>query len=229
MPAFQQAIQLGADGLELDVQRTADGRLVVIHDESVNRTSNGFGRIVDLTFDDLHHLDFAHGFAGRRNVRIPTLEDVLELARPTSVTVNVELKNSIVHYPGLEDDVLRVVEQFGMLDRVVISSFNHWSLANLRGRIAPEQIGILMADGIFEPWRYAAQVGAGAVHPHFAALQHEGYVWLCHEQGIKVNVWTVNDDDVAVRLAALGVDAIITDFPDRVGRAVNGPRPITPH
>ena len=224
MPAFQQAIQLGADGIELDVQRTADGKLVVIHDETVNRTSNGFGRVVDLTFDELRHLDFAHGFAGRRNVRIPLLSDVLELCRPTGITVNIELKNSIELYPGMEDDVLELVTDMGMLDQTLISSFNHFSLANLRGKLAPERIGLLMSDGIFDPWQYATWFGAGAIHPHYSATQHPDFIWLCHEAGIQVNVWTVNKDDDAVSLADAGVDAIITNFPDRVSHAVNGPR-----
>ena len=224
LAAFELTIQLGADGVEFDVQRTKDGRLVVIHDETVNRTSNGFGKIVDQTYDELRHLDFAHGFAGRRNVKLPLLEDVLDLFRPTNLTVNIELKNTIELYPGLEDEVLALVKDAGMLDCVVISSFNHSALANLRGKVSPDHLGLLLSDGLYEPWRYATWLGAGAVHPHFAALQLPDYVWLCHEAGIKVNTWTVNDDDIARRLADLGVDAIITNFPDRVSRAVNGPR-----
>lgn len=224
LASFQQAIQLGVDGVELDVQRTADGHIVAIHDESVNRTSNGFGRVVDMTLDELRHLDFAHGFAGRRNVKIPTLQEVLELFRETTLTVNIELKNTIVLYPGMEDDVVRIVNEFGMLDRVIISSFNHYSLANLRGKIPPQHVGALTSDGLFEPWRYVSWLGAGAIHPHFAALQQPDYVWLCHEAGIKVHTWTVNKDEDAIALAAKGVDAIITNLPDRVARAVHGPR-----
>lgn len=224
LPAFQQAIQLGTDGIEFDVQRTADGHIVAIHDETVNRTSNGFGRVVDMTLDELRHLDFAHGFAGRRNVRIPTLQDILDLCRDSTLTVNIELKNTIEVYPGIEDDVLRIVNEFGMLDRTIISSFNHFSLANLRGKVAPEHIGVLISDGIYEPWHYAKLLGAGAIHPHFPMLQIPGFVWLCHEVGVKVHAWTVNKDEDAVRLANLGLDALITNLPDRIAYAVNGPR-----
>lgn len=222
--AFQQAIQFGADGVELDVQRTRDGKLVTIHDETVNRTSNGFGKVADLTLDELRHLDFAHGFAGRRNVRIPTLGDVLDLLQSTNLTINIELKNNIELYPGLEDDVLQAVNGKGMLDRVIISSFNHFSLANLRGKVSPEHIGLLLSDGIYQPWNYAKWLGAGNIHPHYSSLQTPDFVWLCHEVGIKVHTWTVNDDDIAIRLAELGVDAIITNLPDRLARAVHGPR-----
>ena len=223
LPAFQLALQMGADGVELDVQRTADGQVVAIHDETINRTSNGFGRVVDQTLEHLRQCDFSNRFAGRRNVKIPTLREVLDLFRGTSVTVNIELKNTIVLYPGLEDDVLRIVQDAGMLDQILISSFNHFSLANLRGRVAPGQLGLLMSDGIYDPWKYAKWFGAGAIHPHYLALQHPNFVWLCHEEGITVNAWTVNKDDDARWLAGLGVDAVITNLPDRIIEVLRGP------
>lgn len=224
IPAFELAIKMGVDGVEFDVQRSADGHVVVIHDETINRTSNGFGKVVDATFEELRACDFSNRFAGRRNVKIPTLRDALDVFRGTNLTVNIELKNSIVLYPGLEDDVLRIVKDAQMLDQTIISSFNHFSLANLRGRLPKEHIGLLYSDGLFDPWQYATWFGAGAIHPHFNALQHPDFIWLCHEAGIKVHAWTINTDDDARRLAGLGVDAIITNLPDRIGEAVRGPR-----
>ncbi|CAL8974644.1 Glycerophosphodiester phosphodiesterase [Tessaracoccus sp. O5.2] len=223
LPAFEMALQMGADGVELDVQRSADGQVVVIHDETLNRTSNGVGKVVDQSFEQLRQCDFSNRFAGRRNVKIPTLREVLDLFRGTGKTVNIELKNTVVLYPGLEDDVLRIVQDAGMLDQVIISSFNHFSLANLRGRVAPDRLGVLLSDGIYDPWKYAASFGAGAIHPHYLALQQPNFVWLCHEAGIKIHAWTVNKDEDALWLAGLGVDAIITNFPDRVGEALRGP------
>lgn len=223
LPAFELAIQMGADGVELDVQRTSDGELVVIHDETVSRTSNGFGKVVDQSLSELREADFSHGFAGRRNIKIPILREVLDLFRGTGLTVNVELKNSVEFYPGLEDDVLRVVDDAGMRDQILISSFNHWSLANLRGRVAREQVAILYADSLYNPWDYAAMVGAGAVNPSGHALQQPGLVDACHQAGLKVNVWTINGEADAQRAADLGVDAIITNFPDKIGEAVRGP------
>nr|WP_255421944.1 glycerophosphodiester phosphodiesterase [Tessaracoccus sp. MC1627] len=223
LPAFQLALQMGADGVELDVQRTADGHVVAIHDETINRTSNGFGRVVDQTLEELRHCDFSNGFAGRRNVKIPTLRDVLDLFRGTDVRVNIELKNTVVLYPGLEDDVLSIVRDAGMADQVLYSSFNHFSLANLRGRVAREQIGLLYSDGIYDPWKYAKWFGAGALHPHYLALQQPNFVWLCHEAGIEVHAWTVNKDDDALWLAGLGVDALITNLPDRLAEVLRAP------
>lgn len=220
MPAFELALKLGADGLELDVQRTKDGHIVVIHDETVNRTSNGFGKVVDQSLDELREVDFSHGFPGRRNTKIPLLSEVLELAQGTDATLNVELKNSIELYPGIEDDVLALVQDAGMLEQTVISSFNHYGLANLRGKIPPQHIGLLFADGIYEPWQYAHWFGAGAVHANFLALRKPGFVEQCHELGINVHVWTVNKDEDALWLKGLGADAIITNIPDRVAQTV---------
>lgn len=223
LPAFELSIEMKADGVDLDVQRTADGQLVVIHDETINRTSNGVGRVVDLTFDEIRRCDFTNGFVGRRNVKIPTLQEVLELFRPTGLTVNIELKNDVELYPRMEFDVLQAVTEMGMVDQVNFTSFNHYSLAGLRGKVAPEQLGLVLGSSLFEPWSYAKWFGAGAINPRFTVLQQPDLVWLSHEAGIKVHTWTVNKDEDAQRLAELGVDAIITNFPDRVGDAVRHP------
>ncbi|HJE52012.1 MAG TPA: glycerophosphodiester phosphodiesterase [Tessaracoccus flavescens] len=223
LPAFELAIGMGADGVELDVQRTADGQVVVIHDETVNRTSNGFGKVVDQTLAQLREADFSNGFAGRRNVKLPTLRDVYDLLRGTNMTINVELKNTIELYPGIEDDVLAVAHDAGMIDQTLISSFNHFGLANLRGRVAREQLAILYDGSLYNPWDYAAMVGAGAIHPSGYALQQPGLVERCHENDVAVNVWTINTVEQAHAVQDLGVDAIITDFPDKIGEAVRGP------
>lgn len=220
LPAFTLALEQGADGIELDVQRTADGALVVIHDETIDRTSNGFGRVADLALEDLRRMDFSNGFIGHRNVRIPTLLEVLDLIRTSGATLNVELKNSVVPYPGMELEAAAMVAQSGMGDRVVFSSFNHASLARLRGVVPPAQIGLLYSDGLYNPWQYAHWMGAGALHPNWSSLWQPDYVWLAHEAGIKVNVWTVDEEKDVARALEVGVDALVTNFPDRARRVM---------
>lgn len=223
IPAFRQAIQIGADGIEFDVQRTADGHLVVIHDETINRTSNGFGKVVDLTLEQLRLCNFINGFVGYTKVQIPTLREVLELLQPTGLVINIELKNTVELYPGMENDALTLVQEAGLVDRVVFSSFNHFSLANLRHLIPAERLALLYSEGLYDPWKYAASFGARHLNPNYHALQQPNYMWLCHEAGIGVNAWTVDKDDDIRWLAALGVDAIITNFPDRARRALERP------
>lgn len=215
IPALKLAIEQGADGVEFDVQRTVDGHIVLVHDETINRTSNGFGRVAELTLEQLRLCDFSNGFVGFRNVRIPTLAEALEVLAPTNMVINIELKNTIELYPGMEDEVFRIVQQAGVLERTIISSFNHFSLANLRGRVGPQNLGLLFSDGLYDPWSYAVWFGAAHLHPNRLALKQPNFMWLCHEAGIKANVWTVDDEREMEEMAALGVDAIITNFPDQ--------------
>lgn len=221
LPAFEKAVELGVAGIELDVQRTRDGELVVIHDETVDRTSNGSGAVVDLVLDEIRALDVGDGRSGYGGLTVPTLREVMELLAPTGVRLNVELKDSIEPYPGMGLEVRSLATQCGMADRILYSSFNHYSLATLRGRVGREQLGLLYAEVLHEPWRYAIDFGAGAVHPGMAAAAYTpDLVAICHSLSIAVNVWTANDEAHIARLAALGVDVIMTDFPERAQRIV---------
>lgn len=220
LPAIELALDQGAQGIEIDVQRTSDDVLVVVHDETIDRTSNGFGRVIDLTLDEIRRCDFSNGFIGFRNVRMPTLAEVLELVAPTTATLNAELKNSVEPYPGMEREAATMVADAGLTDRVIFSSFNHSCLANLRGIVSPSQIGVLYSDGLHNPWQYARWLGAGALHPNWKSLWQPDYVWLAHEAGVKVNAWTVNEEKDVARAVEVGVDALVTNFPDRALRVV---------
>lgn len=212
LPAFALAVEHGADGVELDLQRTADGELVVIHDETIDRTSTGIGRVVDLTLAELKRFDFSLGLDGFAGTQIPTLREVFELLAPTPLTINVELKNSVEFYPGMEAQVEALVTEYGLADRVIYSSFNHYSLRTLLTAGTRVPLGVLYADGLVDPWVYAGYLGAQAIHPPYEVLQVPGVVDECHARGLRVHAWTVPSSEAA-RLAALGVDAIITNHP----------------
>lgn len=216
IPALMLAADQGADGVEVDVQRTLDGHLVLVHDDNISRTSNGFGRVCELTLEQLKFCEFSNGFVGFRNVRIPTLTEALQALAETSLEINLELKNTIEPYPGLEHEVANAVEAAGLIDRVVISSFNHQSLANLRGRVGQRHIGVLYSESLFEPWNYAKTLGAGALHPSRSLLNQPGYVDAAHEAGLKVNTWTIDSSRDFKQVSALGVDAVITNMPDKL-------------
>ncbi|GAB3702758.1 glycerophosphodiester phosphodiesterase [Mariniluteicoccus flavus] len=219
--AFELAERQGADGIELDVQLSADGELVVIHDETVDRTSTGSGRVVDLSLDSLRAFDFANGMAGFSDVRIPTLGEVFEAVSPGDMVVNVELKNGINFYPGMEKRVVDLVGDLGMADRVLISSFNHYSLKTVQQLDPLLPLGLLFAEGLYLPWEYAADFGARAIHPALPFLQVPGVVEYSHQAGVEVNVWTVNEPEHLALCVAAGVDGIITNHPDRGLDALN--------
>ncbi|ANS73797.1 hypothetical protein AWM70_03760 [Paenibacillus yonginensis] len=217
MAAFKRAIELGANGIETDVQMTADGHLVLIHDEGLQRTAGSPKRVKDVTLEELRTLDagswYDPSFAGER---VPTLRELLELVLPTSVQVNIELKNGIVQYPGLEEAVIQEVRELGLSDRIIISSFNHYSLVKCK-QLAPEiRTGVLYMEGLYEPWKYAAGLGADALHPHYFAVLPE-WVAASAEQNIAYHPFTVNKEEDMKRLLEAGVAAIITDYPDKLG------------
>ncbi|PWW02805.1 glycerophosphoryl diester phosphodiesterase [Paenibacillus cellulosilyticus] len=221
MAAFQRALELGATGIETDVQMTSDGHLVLIHDESLQRTAGSPKLVKDVTLEELKLLDAGSWFGPQfADERIPTLRELLELVKPhEGVQINIELKNGIALYPGLENAVIEEIRLQGLSERIIISSFNHYSLA-LCKQLAPEvRTGVLYAEGLYEPWEYAARLGASALHAYHYAVLPE---WAAQaaEQGIVYHPWTVNEPAEMMRLLKAGVAGIITDYPDRLGELI---------
>lgn len=211
LPAFELALEQGADGFELDVQLTRDDAVVCIHDETLERTTTGRGWVADHSLEQLQALDASMGRDGFAGARIPTLEEVFALVRGTDTVVNVELKNDRMRYKGLEERVLEIVAAHGMADRVVLSSFNHYSLKRLQ-EMTDLPLGALYSDSLYRPWRYVAKLGVQAIHPSYRTVKPK-LVARSHAAGLKVNTWTVNEPDDLRRMVALGVDAVITNFP----------------
>lgn len=220
IPAFELALQQGADAFELDVQLTRDDEVVVIHDETLERTTNGTGWVADHSLEDLRRLDAGHGFEKFAGTRIPTLGEVFELVRDLDTVVNVELKNSRMAYQGLEERVLALVDAFDMASRVVISTFNHYSIRHLVRLGTPLTLGALYSEPLWKPWQYAGRLGASALHPSVAATRRK-VVEKSHDHGLGVHVWTVNEPDDIKRMVRLGVDAVITNYPN-VARSLIG-------
>lgn len=215
LPAFELAVEQGADGLELDVQLTRDDHVVVIHDETLERTTDGNGWVADHSLEDLKKLDASYGHDGFAGVRIPTLAEVCNLVRDVPIVLNVELKNSQIPYVGLEERVLGIIDECGVRDRVIISSFDHNSLRGLAQADVGIPLGVLYSDLLWRPWRYATRLGASALHPALASTRQR-MVERSHEAGLEVNVWTVDDPGDVRRVAGFGVDALITNVPESV-------------
>ncbi len=215
LPAFFKAIELGAHGIELDVHESADGKLVVIHDETVDRTSNGHGRVVDQTLAALKALDFSAGKAGFSAVQIPTLPEVYELIKPTGLFINVEIKCDVVIYWGIWEKLIALEREMGMQGRILYSSFNHYVLPKIRELDPDAKIGLLYSEALVDPWVYAQYLHADALHPHYlAALYGPGMIEGCQRNNVAIHTWTVDDPAAILKLAQAGVEAVITNKPD---------------
>lgn len=214
MAAFRRGLELGATGIETDVQLTADGKLVLIHDEELSRTTDGSGFVKDKTLAELKALDAGSWFGAKfRGERLPALEELLELLQDTDTVLNIELKNTTFLYPGMEEKVIAAVREFGMSSRVVLSSFNHYSLVTCKALAPDIRTGILYGDGLYRPWDYAATVGAEALHAYHYAVLPE-FVAEAAEHGVRYHPFTVNEPQRMKELMKAGVAGIITDYPD---------------
>lgn len=216
LASFRKAIEMNADGIELDVHLSKDGELMVGHDERIDRCSNGTGEIMDMTCAELKSYDYSYKFPEYRGETMPTLREVFELIAPTPLTVNVELKTTDHDYPGIEQKCIDLAEEMGMTDRVLYSSFNPASLERLHA-LNPALPTALLYEGLMPN---ITTIAAGsfwvALHPEFIDMLPEGHVDAIHRMGLAVNTWTVNEPEDIRSLILLGVDAIITNKPDLV-------------
>lgn len=214
MISFRSAVELGADGIETDIHLTKDGILVITHDEEISRVSDGTGMVKDMTYEELQKFDFGlwkdEKFKGEK---IPTLNNLLDLLEGTEMVLNIEIKMGFVLYPGIEEKLLDTIKSRGFMDRVIFSSFNHYSLARLKGLDMSAKVAPLYEEGIFEPYHYARTFGADYIHPYYKSVE-QSIIEECHRQGIGVNLWTVNDKETAEYLKSIGADAVITDYPE---------------
>jgi glycerophosphoryl diester phosphodiesterase len=215
LESFSLAVEQGADCIELDVHLSKDGEIVVAHDARLERVSNGTGYINDCKLADLKELDFSKTHPGSGLHRIPTLAEVFSLIKPTVLSINIELKTTERLYPELPEKLIALANEYSIEDRIIYSSFNHYSLLQLKQIEPSVKTGLLYELGMVDPWVYANYVHAYAIHPYYyviAALPET--VARCHENGIMVNVWTVDDPEAIKQMLQCGVDGILTNKPD---------------
>ena len=213
LEAFRLAMDMGADGFELDVHMSKDGQLVVIHDDTVDRTTNGTGLVKELTLSQLQDLDASNGMEAYRGARIPTLGEVFDLVRDTKHIVNVEVKTDDWFYPGIEEACLALAKEKGMEDRVIYSSFNHHTLIKLRELKPDARLGLLFGDIMFKPWEYAKQLPVDYLHPMKMNIHRPGFAEATYAAGYGINMWTINDRET-MQLCLKHGAGIITNYPD---------------
>jgi len=228
--AFEQAVAVGVDVLEMDIHSTADGVLVVMHDDTVDRTTDGSGPIGSLTMAEIRALDAGYRWSADegqsfpyrgQGIRVPALEDVF--AAFSDVPLNIEIKQED---PLLVEPFCQLIREYGMSKRVLVASFHQETVEAFR-RACPEVatssgegevialfvLSKLFVEATYEPAAQAVQVpetrsGLQVLAPRF--------VDAAHGRGLEVHAWTINEADAMERLVALGVDGVITDYPDRL-------------
>ena len=216
LEAFEEAVRMGAAGVELDVHICRSGELVVAHDETVDRVSDGTGFIRDLSLAELKSLRFNRTHPFCKNARIPLLSEVFQLLRSSGLGINIELKNSIIDYPDLERRTLEEVDRYFCRSRVLFSSFNHHSMLRMKRLDASVQCGLLYEAVLVRPWEYARRLGMDAIHPHYSeVLFPAGECTSAHAAGVRVNTWTVNTPEDMEAVCREGADILITNFPDQ--------------
>ena len=217
LAAFRLALEMGADGFELDVMLSADGHLVVIHDDTVDRTTDGRGPVRQKTLAELKTLDAGAKFDARfAGERIPTLQEALHLVAGNRAFVNVEIKTDSLKGDGLEEKLVALIRGFGLGGRLLISSFNPFALWRMR-RLAPDlPLALLYAENqrvyLRNRW-FAFLSRPDALNPSFRLATQEHVRWA-KSRGYRLYVWTVDEEPEMRRLIALGVDGVITNKPD---------------
>lgn len=209
LSAFKKSVELKADGVEFDVQLTKDGEVVVIHDELIDRTLSGEGLLKDYTLAELKEMSAGEFFSPEfKNEKIPTLREVLEVVKDMEIII-IELKKYLP-YPGLEEKVLQIVDEFALRDKVIISSFNHYSVQKIKKIQPTVKTAALLASKIINPSDYAFKRGFDGLHMHFLTIDQE-IINKAHFMGIHLVAYTVNYPSVAKELIEKNVDMIITD------------------
>jgi glycerophosphoryl diester phosphodiesterase len=230
LAAFRKAVEVGSDMVELDVQLSKDGKVVVIHDETLERTTTGQGKVADHTWEELKTYDAGSWFGSQfSSEKIPTLREVLDLAKGR-VLVNIEIKHPNHGRYGiteLADRALKETQEAGMISEVIFSSFNPEALEWINQKEPRVWVAVLY----HQPWKALSDVTGGKAYPVLNLLKSHltpGKIRTIHEQGMKINVYTVNSEEEMDQWVWWKADGIITNHPDRLIQSLENKRPDNP-
>lgn len=214
MSAIKKAVASGAGGIQLDVQLSYNGQPVLIHDSKIDRTSNGTGFVKDMTVEKLKEFDFGSWFSEEfRGEKILTLTEALEYLVEQDIRLYLEFKNTTEVYEGMEEKVLQILQDFRLVDRTIITSFNHYSVIKVKKLEPSMKVGILYGFGLAYPWEYAIRIQVDSIHTSWSNIDAE-MIDRCRKNNILVNANTIDDMKIVKAVAALGVDGIMTNVPD---------------
>lgn len=216
MIAFEKAIEYKADGIETDVQLSKDKIPVLIHDETLERTTDGKGYVKDYTLAELKK------FKTKSGKEMPTLKEFFELVADSNLKIlNLELKNSIFPYEGLEEKVLEMIYEYDIQERIIISSFNHLSLVKMRELDKEIKLGALTSSTLANVPKYLKDIAVECYHPCFPSILNEEYVKEIQEAGIEINPYTVNEEEHMKMVVKLNTNSIITNEVERLYNLLN--------
>ncbi len=229
IPAFKKSLEIGVDGFETDVHLTKDGIPVVCHNYTIDETSNGKGEIAAMTLEELRKYDFGSYFHDEfKGTPLPTLEEFLSLCENADIEImNIELKTPQNGEKDIVRKTIEAVKAHGLFDKLLISSFSPELLVECKNIDSACKTGFLYSPNqkiflekmIFGYVEFAKEIKADYLHPHYSMV-NKLYVSRLHENGIRVNPWTVDKPETALRMLKCGVDGIITDVPDMVNSLV---------
>lgn len=227
LPAFHKALDFNADGLETDVHLSLDGHIVICHNYTIDETSNGTGRVDEMTLSQLKSYDFGSYFSDEfKGVTLPTLPELLDLTKSMKL-INIEIK------PPQKDcdlvkKVVEAIHEYGIVENSIVSCFDPECMRLVKEIDKNVKTGLLYEDDklgneimTFGVAKYCKQLNADAAHPH-RKLITEAEVIDLHNLGIAVNPWTVNKEEEIVRFTQWGCDALISDVPDYCLKVLKG-------
>lgn len=208
LESIQKALDFGVNGIEIDVHNCASGELVVFHDFTIDRMSNGTGEIGKYSLLELKQLQV------KNHYKIPTLEEVLDVI-DKKCFLNIELKGKNTATKTCEVIETYIKEKIWSYSDFIVSSFQHHELEEVSRRNKNIPLAVLTKASVQEAIEFAETINAKIIHPNFALITKDN-VKFAKAKGYKVNVWTVNDVETINQMKRYGVDAIISDFPDRL-------------
>lgn len=218
MLSFRKSLEIGVDGIELDVHKSKDGKLVVIHDEDIQRTFKGKGLVKDYTLEELQQFTCRKfEFVNNDHCKIPTLRDVFELIKDEDITLNIEAKTDLIHY-DIEQDILNLIYEYKINNKILISSFNHDCINIFKNLDSSINYGALYeCEKDYKPecnvFDHAKKLNIYSINISQELVTKE-VVDMAHENNLKVFVYTVNKPNSMRKMIELGVDGVFSDYPD---------------
>lgn len=216
--SFQKALDYQPDCLELDIHLTKDRQIVICHDATLERTTDGTGNICDYTLKELKQFNASNHFSEKTGFQeIPSLDEYFDLIRGRDIITLIEFKGGGSAYPGLEELLIDKIRKEGRSGQVVVSGFNHLQMVKFKAMATEMKVGVPYRCGMVNPGKYGKEIGMDYLHPHYETLDRKT-VDEIHSYGLKINAWgngsSIDDPDVIRNLISYGVDGIMTNRAD---------------